>query len=90
MGWTPATWVGEPTSFLFPLLYHSPYMSLGGQGMEKAGKPSISQEGQGILPPSHAARLPHSRGPDPQGVMENHSILGQTDRLRPEVSEAKG
>lgn len=39
--WTSPTWVGEPTSFL-------------SQKRWKAGKPSITQEGHGVLLCSHA------------------------------------
>ena len=55
MGWTLPRWMGQPTSLLFLLLHRIPCTSLGQQGMDKAGKPAVSQEGQGLLLSRHAA-----------------------------------
>ena len=55
VAWTLPRWMGQPTSLLFLLLHHNLCTSLGQQGMDKAGKPSVSQEGQGLLLSSHAA-----------------------------------
>lgn len=55
VAWTLPRRMGQPTSLQFLLLHRIPCTSLGRQGMDKAGRPSVSQEGQGILLSSCAA-----------------------------------
>ena len=74
--WTPRMWVGEPTSFLFPLL-HRQLMCIPWHATDGDGGEAINLPGRTRCPSAQPCCLMPM---PPQHVMGNHSVLGQTGR----------